>query len=66
MRQNEATSIMTNQSATPENAISRRHFLFSASLATTALGLKPLTGMGGAGACGSCPGVRPGKTVPVV
>ncbi|MCX6877274.1 MAG: glycoside hydrolase family 95 protein [Verrucomicrobia bacterium] len=36
---------MTNKSATPENAISRRHFLLSASLATTALGFEPLTGM---------------------
>ena len=39
-------SIMTNMSATPENAISRRHFLLSASLVTTAMGFKPLTGMG--------------------
>ncbi|MCX6872440.1 MAG: glycoside hydrolase family 95 protein [Verrucomicrobia bacterium] len=36
---------MTNTSATPENAISWRHFLLSASLATAALGMKPLTGM---------------------
>jgi len=37
---------MTNTSATPENAISRRHFLLSASLATTALGFEPLPAMG--------------------
>jgi len=37
---------MTDKSATPENAISRRHFLLSASLATTALCFEPLAGMG--------------------
>ena len=36
---------MTKRSNTTENAISRRRFLFSASLATAALGIKPLTGM---------------------
>jgi len=40
------TPIMTNTSITPENTISRRHFLLSTGLATTALGLEPLTGMG--------------------
>jgi hypothetical protein len=38
-------SIMANQSTMPENAISRRHFLLSTSLATTALGFEPLKGM---------------------
>jgi hypothetical protein len=42
-------SIMTNKSTTPANAVSRRHFLLSASLATTALGLKPLAGWGASG-----------------
>ena len=37
---------MTDKPATPERAIPRRHFLLSTCLATTALGLKPLTGMG--------------------
>ena len=46
MRPDEAIPIMTNKSATPENAISRRHFLLSASLATTALGFEPLPAMG--------------------
>lgn len=35
-----------DKTATPENAISRRHFLFTASLATTALGLETQKGMG--------------------
>jgi len=39
-------TIVTNKSTTPGNAISRRHFLLSTCLATTALGLKPLTAMG--------------------
>ena len=38
-------TIMKDKSTTPENAISRRHFLLSTGLATTALGLKPLMGM---------------------
>ena len=37
---------MKDKSTTLENTISRRHFLLSTCLATTALGLKPLTGMG--------------------
>ncbi len=37
---------MKDKSTTPENAISRRHFLVSASLATAALGFEPLAGMG--------------------
>ncbi|MEI7729144.1 MAG: glycoside hydrolase family 95 protein [Verrucomicrobiota bacterium] len=37
---------MTNKAATPENAMSRRHFLLAASLATTELGFEPLTGRG--------------------
>jgi alpha-L-fucosidase 2 len=37
---------MPNQTPTPANASSRRHFLLSASLATAALGLKAPTGMG--------------------
>jgi alpha-L-fucosidase 2 len=40
--------MMTNPSNSPEHAIARRHFLLSASLATTALGMKPLTGMAAA------------------
>ena len=36
---------MTKRSNTTENAISRRHFLYSASMATAALGMSPLTGM---------------------
>ena len=36
---------MKTNSATRENAISRRHFLLSASLATAAVGVIPLTGM---------------------
>jgi hypothetical protein len=38
-------SVMTNKSATQENAISLRRFLLSTCLATTALGFEPLTGM---------------------
>ena len=37
---------MKDKSTTPENAISRRHFLLSTSLATAALGFEPLAGMG--------------------
>ena len=37
---------MTGKSIPPKNAVSRRHFLLSTSLASTALGLKPLTGLG--------------------
>lgn len=37
---------MTNEPAAPGQAISRRDFLRSASLATAALGFEPLTGMG--------------------
>ncbi|HTL74588.1 MAG TPA: glycoside hydrolase N-terminal domain-containing protein [bacterium] len=37
---------MKKQSATFVNGISRRHFLLSTSLATAALGFKPLAGMG--------------------
>ncbi len=37
---------MKDKSTTPETAISRRHFLLSTSLATTALGFGPFTGMG--------------------
>ena len=44
--QKKPISIMTSKPTTPEHAISRRHFLLSASLATTALGVEPLTGMG--------------------
>ena len=36
---------MAKKSQTPENAISRRHFLYSSSLATAAIGLSPLTGL---------------------
>ena len=36
---------MKDKSLTPENAISRRRFLLSGSLATTALGFEPLAGM---------------------
>jgi alpha-L-fucosidase 2 len=39
-------SIMTDASTTPDKTISRRRFLLSTGLATTALGLKPLTGRG--------------------
>jgi len=41
-----AKATMTNRSTRPGGAISRRHFLLSASLATTALCFEPLTGMG--------------------
>ncbi|MEN9975476.1 MAG: hypothetical protein RLZZ282_1482, partial [Verrucomicrobiota bacterium] len=37
---------MTSKITTPDTAISRRHFLISASLATTALGFEPLSGIG--------------------
>jgi alpha-L-fucosidase 2 len=37
---------MKDTSTTPENAISRRHFLLNTSLATAALGFEPLAGMG--------------------
>ncbi|MBM4155437.1 MAG: glycoside hydrolase family 95 protein [Lentisphaerae bacterium] len=37
---------MTTQAATPDNAISRRNFLLSASLSATALGLRPPAAMG--------------------
>jgi alpha-L-fucosidase 2 len=36
---------MKDKSATPKNAISRRHFLLSTSLATAALGFEPLSGI---------------------
>jgi len=36
---------MKDTFSTPKNAISRRHFLLETSLATAALGMKPLTGM---------------------
>jgi dipeptidyl-peptidase-4 len=36
---------MTNKSTTPENAVSRRHFLLSAYLAMPALGFEPLAGL---------------------
>jgi hypothetical protein len=37
---------MTHKAGTPENAISRRDFLLSASLATDALGFESMTAMG--------------------
>ena len=37
---------MKDKSTTPENAISRRHFLLSTSLATAALSFEPLAGIG--------------------
>ena len=37
---------MNNNTNRFENAISRRHFLLSTSLATAALGIEPLAGMG--------------------
>ena len=40
------TTIMANQPDTPENVSPRRRFLLGASLATAALGMNPLTGMG--------------------
>jgi alpha-L-fucosidase 2 len=36
---------MAKKTTTPENAISRRHFLYSAGMATAALGISPLTDM---------------------
>ena len=36
---------MPGKSATPGNSVSRRHFLLSASLTTTAVGFAPLAGL---------------------
>ena len=52
---------MTNKSTTLENAVSRRHFLLSASLATTALSLKPLTGTGAPARVSPARGDAPGE-----
>ncbi len=57
---------MTKELNPTENAISRRHFLLSTSLATTALGFETTDGHGGAGAGKPCPGGRSGEIVPVV
>ena len=57
---------MKDKSTTPENAISRRHFLLSTSLATAALGFEPLAGMGAPVHENPVPGGRLGKIVSVV
>jgi|GEM_PF-6128915 len=52
---------MTKKTAAPENAISRRHFMLSASLATTAFGFESMTGIAGAAQENPTRANEPGK-----
>jgi alpha-L-fucosidase 2 len=52
---------MAKKSHKPENAISRRHFLYSAGMATAALGMSPLTNMAALAQANPSSSHAPGK-----